>query len=459
MREEEKVETNEMGTKSILSLFEKFFFMAVLMGLALCATIVAEGIFVGSKLGPESIGAIGFLYPIICSAAVFPFLFGPSGASQYAYYLGEGRKDEAKKVFTTSVLAIVIVQLILTVVIMAFNSQVAYALGGRGEMLDLMKAYILIYMPFGFITAIGSTVYYFAKADGRPSQATIASAASAALVILVEYVGMYHLNMGIKAASMGASLIYAVNVVLLIPFFTGKASVKVSLKDFRISMEHLKKITVAGIPTTLLYVAPIITATIVNNQLISKGATALEVAGYGMVNGYVFAIMTQVGFAGAGAFQPIVGYNLGNKKYGRVRQVISTAVIFNVCLIGVMLAALYLFPNQIIGLFLGGDAEAIAVAIPITHKYTTGLIIGILAMVMSYYYQTLEKTALSLFFVLGRTFIFFLPLLFILPSFMGIDGIWYSFSGAEIITGVIAIVFLIKESRKLAAQEAAEGQK
>ena len=65
-----------------------------------------------------------------------------------------------------------------------------------------------------------------------------------------------------------------------------------------------------------------------------------------------------------------------------------------------------------------------------------------------YYLQSIEKGRLSTLFTIIRGFLLILVGLMILPSWLGIDGVWLCVTFAEGITLLISLPFIYKQIRQ-----------
>jgi Na+-driven multidrug efflux pump len=64
------------------------------------------------------------------------------------------------------------------------------------------------------------------------------------------------------------------------------------------------------------------------------------------------------------------------------------------------------------------------------------------------YYQAIGKALPALLLTLTRQGFFFIPLLYIFPDFLGINGVWLAFPIAELLATIVTSSFLIYELRK-----------
>ena len=146
---------------------------------------------------------------------------------------------------------------------------------------------------------------------------------------------------------------------------------------------------------------------------------------------------------------PIVGYNYGAKRYDRILEAIKyflkLAII--VTLIGAMI--FIVFPSEIFTAF-GVSEETKQIGIMAFRVLAIGFVFAGISMVLSANFQSLGNGTYSLIINLSRKFIFAVPIIFLFKGTLGMNTIWWSFTIAEIITMIIAIlIFKIKFLGKL----------
>jgi Na+-driven multidrug efflux pump len=146
--------------------------------------------------------------------------------------------------------------------------------------------------------------------------------------------------------------------------------------------------------------------------------------------------------------QPVIGYNYGAKKYDRVKKTLKFAAISAtmICVFGFIV--IEVFSHQIIGLF-NKDRELIEIG---THGIRIFLlmlpIVGI-QIIITNYFQSVGKASRAILLSLTRQVLFLIPLVMILPVFLGLDGIWAAGPIADFSSAMLAIILLIKQFRYL----------
>lgn len=164
---------------------------------------------------------------------------------------------------------------------------------------------------------------------------------------------------------------------------------------------------------------------------------------------FQIAISIAIGFA-AGCI-PIVGYNIGAKRKDRAKQLFTYLLIAEAAVGIVALLIVEFLPQQLIGIFGASNESAYYTDFAI-KSFRIYLCMMPLAMINKgtfIYLQALGKAVLSTTISLTREIIFgvFLPI--IMPIFMGLDGILFSFPVADILTFIIAVVIIGKVYKEL----------
>ena len=150
--------------------------------------------------------------------------------------------------------------------------------------------------------------------------------------------------------------------------------------------------------------------------------------------------------------QPIVGYNYGAKRYDRLFSTLRLAIAVSV--IVTCIGSLALFnPRPIAHLFMQDEAQILSAVGCLKITLLCFCLIGF-QIVVTNFFQALGKAGRSLFLSLTRQVIFLIPLLFILPSYMGLKGIWVAFPISDAIAFVVAALVLWHEVAHIKKVEA-----
>ena len=151
----------------------------------------------------------------------------------------------------------------------------------------------------------------------------------------------------------------------------------------------------------------------------------------------------------AQGLQPISSFNYGAQKYGRVRETyrkaITAATIISIC----AFLAFQLFPRQIIGIFGAGSEEYFHFAERCFRIFLLFTFVNGIQPVTSNFFSSIGKATKGIWLSLTRQIIFLLPLVLILPVFLGIDGVMYAGPVADGMAALAAILLVTKEMKNM----------
>ena len=146
-------------------------------------------------------------------------------------------------------------------------------------------------------------------------------------------------------------------------------------------------------------------------------------------------------------FVPIAGFNYGADNKKRVEQVIRTAVLYATGLATLVFLMINLFSDTIGVVFTNDPLVLEKTPAAIRWVFAATPIVGF-QLIGAAYYQATGRTLPALLLTLTRQGFFFIPLLYLLPNFLGIDGIWLAFPVAEFLAAVVTGGFLVYELRQ-----------
>jgi Na+-driven multidrug efflux pump len=143
-------------------------------------------------------------------------------------------------------------------------------------------------------------------------------------------------------------------------------------------------------------------------------------------------------------FLPIVGYNYGARKMRRARESVKLASAVTTMIALSSSIVMFLFARQLISIFTDETEliESTIYALRIVILATPTIGVQVIASGM---FQALGKALPALFLSLLRQIIILIPLILVIPRFLGINGIWISFPLADLIAFAISLVFYLRE--------------
>jgi len=253
--------------------------------------------------------------------------------------------------------------------------------------------------------------------------------------------------MGIKGAAIATVISQIISFSFLFFFFiTRRSSLQIKLSHLIPNFHLLKEITAIGLPAFIRQAGGSILAVIMNNVLIFYGGD-LAVSAYGIINRLLmFTLMPLFGIVQG--FQPIAGYNYGAKKFNRVQKAIKTSILATTVLSTFSFLVMMFIPDILIKMFTT-DKELITISVNAIRIVIIAIpLIGV-QIVGATFFQSVGKAIPSLILGMSRQIIFLIPLVLIIPHFLGLKGVWIAFPVADIGSTIITLFWLLKELKTL----------
>ncbi|WP_366559055.1 MATE family efflux transporter [uncultured Fusobacterium sp.] len=185
-------------------------------------------------------------------------------------------------------------------------------------------------------------------------------------------------------------------------------------------------------------------AIFVFNLVILKSLGEKGVSAFGVI-GYIssFVVMTMIGFSQG--IQPIVSFNLGAKKYDNVIKTLKISLIMIIITGAVFYGGINLFADKIIHTFLS-DPDTFSLTKYALVIYSFAYIINGLNIVTAGYFTAIKKVDISTLITVLRGVILIVAFLYLLPKYLGNDGIWWTVPIAELLTLILSTYYIRKYS-------------
>jgi Na+-driven multidrug efflux pump len=151
------------------------------------------------------------------------------------------------------------------------------------------------------------------------------------------------------------------------------------------------------------------------------------------------------------SMQSIAGYNFGAQQWDRVKKVVrltlKTTIIWMTLGIGIVL----LFRSQLVGLFEGENSNSamMELAERILRIHAPPIVLFGLVFVTGTLLISTGQYVKSLLFNMSRQLVFELPLIVVLPIFMGLDGVIYSIPVSDTCVIIMASIVLWRQWKKI----------
>ncbi len=437
---------NELGTEKISKLLIKQAVPASIGILVMSLNMIVDTIFVGRWIGIMAIAAITVVLPIVFFISSIGMGIGIGGSSIISRALGAKKFDTAFKTFGNQITLTLGLSILFVFIGTYFCFPILQLFGANGDIVVPATEYfhVVIYgVPFLAFAMMGNPVI---RAVGQPKFAMYAMILPAIANIFLDILFIKIFDWGMYGAGLATTISYAVCGLFVLWFFLStKSSLRIYAKNFVLEFKIVKEIVSLG-SVTIVRQGTISLLIIILNYTLFKYGGEISIAVYGIINRVMmFALFPVLGVTQG--FLPIVGFNYGANDTKRVKETIKTAILYGTGVALLIFIGIVLYPEAIVGIFTE-DKELL-------RKTPNALLIAFLAtpvitaqLIGSAYFQAAGKALPALLLTLLKQGVFLIPLVYLLPKYYGINGVWMAFPIADILATSITVLYLKRELNK-----------
>lgn len=442
--------SEKMGVLPIPKLLFQQSLPAAIGILMLSINMVVDSIYVGKFIGSLALGAIAVVLPITFFISALGMSIGVGGGSIISRALGADNAEKASRTFGNQTILTLGMSIVVVLLSTFFIEQILSLWGGKGDLLAPAKVYFKVLLPGVPFLAWAMMSNNVFRAEGLPKVAMFSMLIPAIINLVLDPIFIIAFDMGLQGAGLATTIAYTSSGTFTFLYFLfGKSRMSLNPIFLKPDGEIISEIFRVGGVTFVRQASVSLLAIVLNNSLFVYGAE-MAVSSYGIISRLMMFINFPV-FGLTQGFIPIAGFNYGAKQYKRVKEVLYVAIKSGLAIAIVIFAILMLFTPQIVNLFTN-DKVLINKTYPAMRwvfLLTPTLIIQLLS---SAYYQSIGKALPAFVLTLLKQGIFLIPLVLIMPIIFGLNGIWYSFPIADLLTTIVSAIFIRKSMKGIENQ-------
>ncbi len=439
---------DELQDTKIGRLMFKYFVPAFVGVITNALYNIVDRIFIGQGVGATALAGISIIYPIMLIMMGFSMLIGIGTGVYVSINMGRKDLDKAEKTLGTGFVLMLVVSLIIMAFIYFFKEPVLRSFGATEETFQYANDYLNIILGGVVFQVVGFSLNNVIRSEGNAKIAMLSMIISAGTNIILDPIFIFWLNMGVKGAAWATVIsMFVLTIWVVIHFRSKNAVVKLRRKNIRIENRIMIEITAIGMAPFTMQVANSLVSGLLNQRLIEFGGD-LAVGAMGIINS-VNSLVIMAIVAINMASQPIIGFNYGAKSVPRIKEALSISIIAATLVSVAAFIALESVPGYLVRLFNSDSIELYHIAVKGVKLVILAYPIVGFQIVASNFFQAVGKAKVAMFTTLFRQVIGLIPLLFILPEFLGITGIWLAYPVADAISAVAVVYLLVREWNRL----------
>ena len=449
---------NPFGTEKISKLLLVYSLPGIVSMVVNSIYNMVDQIFIGQGVGYLGNAATNVTFPFMQLMLALGAMTAVGTASNSGLCLGRKEEDEADHYFGNGLALAITLGLAVLIIGQVFNGPLLRFFGATDLVMPYAVTYSRIVMiGFPFVSC-GMYMNNLVRLDGSPTYAMIAMLTGAVLNIILDPLFIMVFHWGVAGAAI-ATVIGQIATFILMTLKMRNMKVLTLRREYmRMKWEYIRGIIAIGMSAFLSNIVMLFSNILMNNQAVHYGELSIYGAEipltcFGIVL-KINSLMTAIILGITHASQPIFSYNFGAKKYDRVAELMIKGVLatFVVGLIGFFVFRT--FPEQIISLFGQEDALYNEFAVMCMLNMTLLLFVIGIPMLAGVYFQAVGRPVVSIILSLSRNILFAMPAMVILPMFVGIKGVMWSFPVGDAASIVLSGILLGLELRHLRRMQA-----
>ena len=405
----------------------------------------ADTFFVG-RISTQATAAVGLVFSVMAVIQAFGFFCGQGSGSFMSRMLGAGRKQEANEAAATGFALALILGVIAAILGNVFARPLGYALGAGPTTIDDTLRYmriILVGAPFMMCQFVVNNQL---RLQGSAVYAMVGLMAGAVLNIGLDPILIFGFHMGVAGAAVATVAGQIVSFAVLLIGSSKGENIRLKASNVRLNRSYLKEIINGGSPSLLRQGLAAVATLLLNQTAGAMGGDA-AIAGMSVVTRVLMLLSSALIGFGQG-YQPVCSFNYGAGLFKRVKEGYFFCVKYGTVLLTGASALCLTFAPQIIRFF-RDDPDVIVVGSVALRAQAISLPLMATIVISNMMLQASGKGVKASITSSARSGLFFIPLILILPRFLGLLGVEISQAIADALSFILTVPFAYSELRKM----------
>lgn len=424
----------------------RFALPSILMTLFTSIYSVVDGLFVSNVVGESAFASINLIMPYCMIFSSIGSVFGVGGSALVAKIKGEGDDDKANRIFTLLIYTMFILGVILTVVAQLLLPSAARWMGATDELMDncLIYARIFLITQAAFLLQYGLQSLMITAE--RPKLGLLFTIAAGVSNMILDWLFIAVFHCGVAGAAVASCVGQCIGGFGPIIYFALTKDCPLRLVKTRFMPKELMKAAGNGASEGITNVAMSLVNMVYNFQLMKYiGEYGVSAFGVIMYVNFVFSAV-YIGYSMGTA--PVFSFHYGAGEADELKSLFKKSMII-VSIFSVTLTSLAIISARgIASIFASYDEAFMLLTTKALRMYA-----------ISYFFAGINIFGANLFAALNdgltagvlsglRIFVCQLIAIFVLPLFLGSDGIWLAMFAAECCVLVITIIVLVNGKKR-----------
>ena len=456
-----------LGEEKINKLMLKFSIPCIMSLLVSSLYNIVDQIFIGnSELSTLGNAATGVVFPIFIIAQAFAWCFGDGCAAYLNICQGKNDSENAHKAIGASITMSFLSGVFMMLIVYSFKTPILTLFGASENTMAYAIEYLNIVLAMIPIFILCNMMNSVIRADGSPTWAMLSMLVGAIINIILDPLFIFVFKWGMTGAALATIIGQATTFIMTLIYFTHTKTFKLVKKSFIPKWSSVQEVISLGFSTFITQLAIVIVAILSNVQLAKYGAMTkfgadIPIAIIG-IQSKVFTVVINLVVGIVLGCQPIVSFNMGAKKYDRIKELYKK-IIFCALVIGISFTAIFqLAPEFVIKLFgvpsnVPNPDDYWEFGVMTMRIFMSLISISCLIKVNSIFFQAVGKPIQAAITSMIRDIVCFVPLIIVLPLLsQGVESILWSAPISDFIAMIVTAILSISFIKSLHKTENAD---
>ncbi len=454
MENDNRKKLEELASEPVGKLLWRYSLPAVVGMLVNSLYNVIDRIFIGQGVGADAITGLAITFPVMNLAAALGVLVGAGASARISIMLGARDHRGAELVLGNSLTLILLIGAIYVSFFGLFLDDILIAFGASPTSLPYAHDFMIYLLPGLLVMNISFSFNNIMRASGYPVRAMVTMFIGAGCNIILAPIFIFVLGWGIKGAAIATDISMTISMLFVLShFFSQGSTLRFTRGIYRLRWKIILGIVGIGAAPSLINFASCFINVIINRSLFHYGGD-IAIGASGIFNTYA-SLMCMIVVGICQGMQPIIGYNYGAGQLHRLKRAywLAVGVSTAITTFGSVFA---LTCPELIARAFTVDQQLIATTVEALSLVMLVFSVVGFQIVSTTFFQSIGQAGKSIFLSLTRQVIFLIPLLLILPRYLGLKGVWLSFPSSDIIATLVTAGLMIWQFRHLNASHTLE---
>ncbi|MGL5330122.1 MAG: MATE family efflux transporter, partial [Peptostreptococcaceae bacterium] len=432
---------NALEKKITIFSLIKYTLPTVIMMVFFSTYTIIDGMFISNYVGSNALAATNVVFPVINIVIGIGIMFATGGSAIVAKSMGEKDVELAKEKFTFITIVTILIGLAFELICILFLEKIIYLLGSTDILYPYAKDYLLYMLLFTPFIILKVYFDYFLVTAGAANLGLISSVGGGIINIVLDYMFMAKLGLGVKGAALATCIGYVLPSFIAIIYFFNKKNVLHFVKPKK-DMSVIVQSCSNGISEMVNQISSGITTFLFNIVIIKflgeDGIAAVTVILYMqfLLNSAYLGFVSGV--------SPRISYNYGKKDSGELHKLLKYSLII-IGVFGIIISGVsVLLSDTLISLFASKGTDLYDITTNGFMLFSISFIFSGINIFTSGMFTAYSNGKISAMISLLRTLVFFVIGIAVLPSLIGLNGVWLVVPVANILTSVVSFIYMYK---------------